>query len=78
MFRISLKLNEKLRKLRLEKELSLRDLGKESGILLSSIASLERGATKNPQIENLCKLSVALDISLDELIKDTEFDFRKR
>lgn len=72
-----MKLNEKLRYLRNKKELSLRELQKESGVFFSVICNLEKGTAKNPQIKNICKLAVALEISLDDLIAGTEFDFKK-
>lgn len=70
-------LNEKLRYLRNEKGLSLRQLEKESYVLFGVICNLENGKTKNPQIKNICKLAVALEISLDDLIAETEFDFKE-
>lgn len=72
-----MELNEKLKLLRNKKELSLRDLERKSGVGFAVICNLEKGISKNPQIANISRLSAALDISLDDLIEGTQFDFKK-
>lgn len=73
-----MKLSEKIKKIRCSKELSLRDLEKLSNVRYTTIANIERGLTKVPKLDMICKLSYGLEISIDELIKDTEFDLRRK
>ena len=65
-------INKKIKKARIAKNLSLRDLGKISGVSYTTIKNIEDGITKNPGIESVSKVAKSLDISLDELIDDEE------
>lgn len=58
---------KKINKRRLEKDLSLRDLANLTGLDHSYIARLEKGGPL-PSRETVTKLSLALDISTDELM----------
>lgn len=58
-----------LKKLRVEKNLSLNDLAKLSGLTPQSIQQMETGITKNPALDKVIKLATAFAVSIDELIK---------
>ena len=61
-----------IKKARMARNLSLRDLEKISGVSYTTIKNIEDGITKNPGIESVSKVAKSLDISLDELIDDEE------
>lgn len=58
-----------LRKIRLQKGMSLTELATLSGVSKSYISSIERGLKSNPSILILEKLSKALNIPLTNLIE---------
>lgn len=60
-------LGKKLRDRRRFLELTQTELAKQVGVTASFIGHIER-AEKVPSVETMARLSVALDISLDELI----------
>jgi len=62
---------KKLRKLRLERGLSLRDLEKLSGVAYSGICRMENGEYL-PNIKTLLKLARALNVRVEDLIDDEE------
>lgn len=61
-------LNDKVRRLRKERNITLRELAKETGIAYGAIGSIERGLTKDPGIKTVIKLANAFNISIDELV----------
>lgn len=61
----------KLRSLRLKRALSLRSLGKESGVAFDSIHHLERGS-RRAQPRTLRKLAEALGVEVEELTEGEE------
>ena len=63
-------LGEKIRKIREEQNLSLRDLEKITGLRYSFIANLERGIVKDLRISTVYKLSRGLGVSMDELVDE--------
>lgn len=66
-------IGKKIRKLRKEKGLSLRKLAKLSNITsFSYLSNIERGVVEDPGIKTIIKIAKALDISIDELIKQQE------
>jgi transcriptional regulator with XRE-family HTH domain len=56
-----------LRKIRIEKGLSYRELAELSGVSKSGIASIENG--KMPRIDTLCKLAKALEVDIEDLFE---------
>lgn len=62
-------LGKRVRKLRLEKGLSLSELSQASGVAKSYLSTLERNIQSNPSIQLLDKIAVALDISLEQLVQ---------
>lgn len=59
----------RLRQIRERKGVSLRALGKASGVAVSSLARYEAGQG-DPQLSTLRKLAKALDVTVAELIGD--------
>ncbi len=63
-------LNEKIKWLRTERNMSESDLAKELGVSARTVLRWERGITM-PDIESIVKLSEIFDVSSDMLIKDS-------
>uniref|UniRef100_A0AAU8B4W0 Helix-turn-helix XrE-family like protein n=1 Tax=Dulem virus 30 TaxID=3145748 RepID=A0AAU8B4W0_9CAUD len=55
---------------RLEKNLSLRQLGKNTGITYSYLSQLETGKRNNPSLPLLNSLAKALDVPVSLLLAD--------
>ncbi|MDO8486221.1 MAG: helix-turn-helix transcriptional regulator [Candidatus Staskawiczbacteria bacterium] len=68
MAKISKKLGNNLKKIRLEKGMTQGDICRASGMDRGYISRVESGQ-KNPTISNLEKIAKALKISPDELIR---------
>ena len=66
-----MKFNEKIIMLRKNKNLSQEDLGNELGVARQIISKWELGET-TPEMDKLIKMSEIFEITLDDLIKDTE------
>ena len=66
-----MKFNEKIIMLRKNKNLSQEDLGNELGVARQPISKWELGET-TPEMDKLIKMSEIFEITLDDLIKDTE------
>lgn len=64
-----------LRRLRLQAELSLGELGRRAGIAKSTVAALESGAA-NPSIETLWALAVALGVPFGQLVAESTAPIR--
>ena len=62
---------ERLRHLRQERALSLRDLGRESGVAYDTISHLERG-NREAQPRTVRKLAETLGVEPRELVKGEE------
>jgi transcriptional regulator with XRE-family HTH domain len=62
---------QKLRKLRVERALSLRALGERSGVSFVTIAELENGH-RPARLVTIRKLAEALDVEPKELMKGEE------
>ena len=58
---------KRLRQLREERNLSLRDLERLSGVDYSSISKIETGAAE-PRLNTILKIAEALNVSLYELL----------
>lgn len=66
-----MKFNEKIIMLRKNQNLSQEDLGNELGVARQTISKWELGET-TPEMDKLIKMSEIFEITLDDLIKDTE------
>jgi transcriptional regulator with XRE-family HTH domain len=60
---------KKLGKLRKEKGLTQEGLARKANISYHTLIKIESGGIKNPKIETLLKLSEALQVSIDKLVK---------
>lgn len=63
------KIGKNIKKLRIVQELSQDRLSKLADVSYNSIIKLETGGILNPTIETLQKISKALGVSVDDLIK---------
>ena len=61
-------IGEKIRVLRIEKDLSVNEFAKKSGVSKSYISNIERGVQKNPSLIVMGKLARTLDVPLEELL----------
>jgi transcriptional regulator with XRE-family HTH domain len=64
------KLGAKIRFLRQGKGWSLADLAEKSGVPKAYISDLENGAAGRPNIQYAFNIAVALDVTLDDVLKD--------
>ncbi|MDQ0214720.1 XRE family transcriptional regulator of biofilm formation [Oikeobacillus pervagus] len=63
-------IGERVKKLRLEKKISLSELAEKAGVAKSYLSSLERNLQSNPSIQFLEKISSALDVSLESILHE--------
>ena len=59
-----------IKKYRAKMEISQDKLSKLAGITLHTITKIESGATSDPRIETVKRIAKALDVTLDELIRE--------
>ena len=59
-----------IRKLRKEKGLSQEKLARLSDVSNNTIVNIEAGKQKNPTIDTIRKIAKALDVSLEDLLKE--------
>ncbi|MGL5440784.1 MAG: helix-turn-helix domain-containing protein [Filifactoraceae bacterium] len=57
-----------LKKICIEKNISFKELSERSGISLTYIYELERGAKKNPSLFTLMSLAETLGVSVQDLV----------
>lgn len=62
-------ITKNLRKLREAKELSQEKLARLADVANNTIIKIEAGKNQNPTLDTLKKISKALEVSVDELIK---------
>lgn len=62
-------LGENVHKIRIERNLSRRNVSKLTDISERTIEFIEKGKILNPRIDTVEKIAIALDVSIDELIK---------
>lgn len=67
-----MQLNERLRELRSERGLRLKDIAEHAGISVPYLSDLERGRT-NPSLETLQTLAGAYGITVHDLLEGVEF-----
>lgn len=63
-------IGEKIRNLRLERQMSLGDLNKLTGVAIGTIGDIERGKVTNPGIFTLKKIARALGVSMLYFLDD--------
>lgn len=68
-----MKFNEKLIMLRKNKNLSQEELGNELGVARQTVSKWELGET-TPEMDKLIKMGEIFEISLDELMKDSQIN----
>jgi len=64
------KLGEKIKKLRKNYGMTIKDLSDKSGVGQSTISEIETGKVKNPKSETLSKLAKALNVTVDSLLAE--------
>lgn len=67
-----MKLNERLKELRTERQLTLKELGETSGLSVSYISDIERGRTV-PTLATLETLANALGVSVMDFLSGVDF-----
>jgi transcriptional regulator with XRE-family HTH domain len=67
-----MKLHERLRELRQERGLRLKDVSETAGISIPYLSDLERGRT-NPSLETLQTLAAAYGLTVHDLLEPVEF-----
>jgi transcriptional regulator with XRE-family HTH domain len=67
-----MKLHERLRELRSERGLRLKDVSEKAGISIPYLSDLERGRT-NPSLETLQTLATSYGITVHDLLDPVEF-----
>ena len=66
-----MKIGEKIRNLRKQKNMSLRELAQITGLSKTTLGDLEKDV-KNPSLDTLEKIAVAFKMSPAELLKETD------
>lgn len=61
-------IGSKIKKLRLEKDMTQEELAVKAGIPYATLIKIEGDTVKNPTINTLQKLAEALEVSVDELL----------
>lgn len=62
--------HEKLRKLRLERGLSFREVERATGVSFASISTIERKMNQNVKVQNIVVLARFYGVSLDWLFEE--------
>ncbi|MGG2093112.1 helix-turn-helix domain-containing protein [Bacillus sp. S13(2024)] len=63
-------IGERIKRLRLQRGISLTELAEKAGVAKSYISSIERNLQKNPSIQFLEKISNVLHVPVDILLHD--------
>lgn len=63
-------IGDRVKRLRLERKLSLSELADQAGVAKSYLSSLERNLQRNPSIQFLEKIAGVLNVSVDQLIHE--------
>lgn len=61
-------LYENIKKIRAEKNITIRELSRRIDVAPSVISNIETGKTKNPRINIVCKIAKGLGVDLDRLV----------
>ncbi|MED4601074.1 helix-turn-helix transcriptional regulator [Paenibacillus validus] len=62
-------LGKRVRKLRMERGLTLSELAEAAGVAKSYLSTIERDIHSNPSVHLLDKIAAALDVSLKQLVQ---------
>ncbi len=62
-------IGENLKKIRTKKSISQDRLSKLANVALNTIVTLESGTNGNPRIETVTKITQALEVDVNDLIK---------
>ena len=65
-------IGDRVKKLRLEKRMSLSELAEQAGVAKSYLSSLERNLQSNPSIQCLEKIASVFNLPVDHLIKEQQ------
>jgi XRE family transcriptional regulator of biofilm formation len=63
-------IGDRVKKLRVEKKMSLSELADLAGVAKSYLSSLERNLQRNPSIQFLEKIAAVLNVPVDHLIHE--------
>ncbi|MGN1385406.1 MAG: helix-turn-helix domain-containing protein [Bacillus sp. (in: firmicutes)] len=63
-------IGDRVKRIRLEKNLSMSELADKAGVAKSYLSSLERNLQSNPSIQFLDKISAVLNVPVDSLLHD--------
>ncbi|WP_102028829.1 helix-turn-helix domain-containing protein [Salirhabdus sp. Marseille-P4669] len=63
-------IGERIKKLRLQKKMSLSELAEQAGVAKSYLSSIERNLQSNPSIQFLEKVSSVLGVSVNTFLHD--------
>ncbi|WP_075980091.1 helix-turn-helix domain-containing protein [Bacillus massilinigeriensis] len=63
-------IGERVKKLRLQKKLSITELADQAGVAKSYLSSLERNLQTNPSIQFLEKIAMVLKVPVDQIIHE--------
>ena len=63
-------IGKNIKKIRKKKEISQDKLSKLANVTLTTLTKIEVGINKNPTINTLQKIAKALEVGIDELIKE--------
>lgn len=61
-------LYEKLKALKMSKNLTIQEISEKSGVPSSTVSRIFSGQTDNPSFQNICDIVIAMEGSLDELV----------
>lgn len=64
------KIGDNLKSLRAKKGYSLEKVARLADLSLNTVIRIESGINRNPTIDTLMKLAGALEVNLDELLKN--------
>lgn len=67
-------IGEKIKQLRIEKNMSISELAEKANVAKSYLSSIERNIQSNPSIQFIEKISTVLGVSVNELIRDHQYN----
>jgi transcriptional regulator with XRE-family HTH domain len=63
-------LDENVKKYRAKLGLSQEELARKAGVTYSTLTKIEMGVNQNPKVKTLQQIAAALDVTLDDLMKE--------
>lgn len=67
-------IGEKIKQLRKEKKMSISELAEKANVAKSYLSSIERNIQSNPSIQFIEKISSVLGVSVNELIREDNYN----